>query len=127
MRRLSVVETILQRQREKPGEGPGPGEPRWVLLDRIFDPIVDRFGFQGKDLDFNTYHPSSSAAETIWDREAHQGWERLNSLFETQEQGMDDLERMEEELLDEGLGFNNLRLADDKLDVTEEDLLGGDD
>ena len=126
MCRLSVNDTVLQRQHEKPGEGPGPGEPRWVLLDRIFNPVVSTFGSQKKD--FDTYHPSNTTAETIWDMEDHQEWERLNSLFDiVQEPGLDDVEQMEEELLDEGLRLNNLRLADNDPDVTEEDLLGEED
>ena len=126
MRRLSVVDTVLQRQHEKPGEGYGPGEPRWVLLDRIFNPVRTTFGSQERD--FDTYNPSNTAAETIWDAEAHREWERLNSLFDiAQDPGLDNVERMEEELLDEGLGLNNLRLADNDPDVTEEDLLGEED
>ena len=55
----------------------------------------------------------------------HQEWERLNAQLETGlEQETDNLERLEEEMLDEGLGFNNLRLGDNDEDVTEEDILG---
>jgi len=81
-----------------------------------------------QERDFDTYNPPSTVAEIIWDAEAHREWERLNALFDiAQNPGLDNVEQMEEDLLDEGLGLNNLRLADNDPDVTEEDLLGEED